>query len=54
MKRLIGTLEKFKCNEVPAKQFRIMLMQVRSGCMGDIILLLPGYRPAGRPYLAPL
>ena len=29
VKRMIGTLEKFKCNEIPAKQFRIMMMQVR-------------------------
>jgi hypothetical protein len=29
LKRMIGTLEKFKCNEIPAKQFRIMMMQVR-------------------------
>jgi hypothetical protein len=29
LKRMIGTLEKFKCIEIPAKQFRIMMMQVR-------------------------
>ena len=28
LKRMIGTLEGFKCNEIPAKQFRIMMLKV--------------------------